>query len=605
MDAVVTEQNFDVVPTRLAVKAMRDSGYKNAAFAIAELVDNAVQAGARCVEILCKEDEALAKQNVRRRIQQIAVIDDGQGMSAEVLRRALQFGNGERLDDRSGIGRFGMGLPNSSISQASRVDVWSWQAGHATAQHSYLDLDEIAQGLMRDVPLPAPKSLPPEWLRMSATASLARSGTLVLWSRLDKCDWKTAKALFSNSEYTIGRIYRYFLRDGKARLRMGSFLHGHHKMDHDQDARPNDPLYLMDGTSAPPPWADTPMFEAYGAPHAIQHRVGDKIHVVTVRFSIAKKEARSGHNAGGEEHGKHAKNNIGVSVIRASRELELQTGWCNGYDPRDRWWGVEVDFPPALDEVFGVPNNKQGARALAEFAALDLDQIAGREGYASEQALIDAWNEEHDPRMILVRVKQLIASNLSAIRAVIKSHMARTEKKRRHEDANSAESRGKTAAEQREREGNVGRSDALDASTPAEKAKQIANTLEDAGLPEDEAKPISDAVVTSQAKFVFYDVEIPTPEIFSVRIKAGTILIGLNTTHPAFEHLVSLLRHGDETDDVPTLKMRLNQSYEGLKLLLESWARYEDELTDGRRKEQAQLARLDWGRVARDFFRNE
>ncbi|MBK6532575.1 MAG: ATP-binding protein [Deltaproteobacteria bacterium] len=111
MDAVVTEQNFDVVPTRLAVKAMRDSGYKNAAFAIAELVDNAVQAGARCVEILCKEDEALAKQNVRRRIQQIAVIDDGQGMSAEVLRRALQFGNGERLDDRSGIGRFGMGPP--------------------------------------------------------------------------------------------------------------------------------------------------------------------------------------------------------------------------------------------------------------------------------------------------------------------------------------------------------------------------------------------------------------------------------------------------------------------------------------------------------------
>jgi hypothetical protein len=200
MDAVISDQNFDVVPTRLAVKAMRDSGYKNAAYAIAELVDNAVQAAASCVEILCKEDEEMVKQRSRRRIQQIAVIDNGRGMNAEVLRRALQFGNGERLDDRSGIGRFGMGLPNSSISQASRVDVWSWQAGHSSAMHSYLDLEEIAQGRMRDVPMPTAKRVPPEWLRMSATASSASSGSLVLWSKLDKCDWRTAKALFSNSD---------------------------------------------------------------------------------------------------------------------------------------------------------------------------------------------------------------------------------------------------------------------------------------------------------------------------------------------------------------------------------------------------------------------
>ena len=32
--------NHDIVPTHLVVKAMRDSGYKNAAYAIAELMDN-------------------------------------------------------------------------------------------------------------------------------------------------------------------------------------------------------------------------------------------------------------------------------------------------------------------------------------------------------------------------------------------------------------------------------------------------------------------------------------------------------------------------------------------------------------------------------------
>ena len=33
---------YDIVPTHLAIQAMRDNGYKNAAYAIAELMDNAI-----------------------------------------------------------------------------------------------------------------------------------------------------------------------------------------------------------------------------------------------------------------------------------------------------------------------------------------------------------------------------------------------------------------------------------------------------------------------------------------------------------------------------------------------------------------------------------
>lgn len=47
--------HHDIVPTHLAVQAMRDNGYKNAAYAIAELMDNAIQAGASQVELLCGE----------------------------------------------------------------------------------------------------------------------------------------------------------------------------------------------------------------------------------------------------------------------------------------------------------------------------------------------------------------------------------------------------------------------------------------------------------------------------------------------------------------------------------------------------------------------
>ena len=88
----------DIVPTHLVVKAMRDNGYKNAAYAIAELMDNSIQAGATQVELLCAEKTEVVTQRQRMRINQLAVLDNGCGMDVDVLRIALQFGNGTRLN---------------------------------------------------------------------------------------------------------------------------------------------------------------------------------------------------------------------------------------------------------------------------------------------------------------------------------------------------------------------------------------------------------------------------------------------------------------------------------------------------------------------------
>lgn len=597
--------DFDIVPAALAVKAMRDSGYKNAAYAIAELVDNAVQARASVVEILCQEEEELVRQRTRVRLKQIAVIDNGGGMNAETLRKALQFGNGGRLNDRSGIGRFGMGLPNSSVSQAKRVDVWSWQEGQESAVYTYLDLEEIQRGEQSEVPEPKRAPVPNIWLNRSASAKASKSGTLVLWSDLDKCDWRTARSIFKNSEYTIGRIYRYFLQKGKLRLRMAAFLGKGTKCDIDDDVVPNDPLYLNPVPGLPAPWDKEPMFEAHGAPQEITAIVAGEPHTVTITVSVAKNSARDGYNAGDEPHGKHAKNNIGVSVVRADRELELQTGWCNQYDPRERWWGVEVNFPPALDEVFGVTNNKQSARALAEFAVLGLDQLAEREGYLSQGDLIQAWEEDQDPRMVLVRVKQAIDSNLSYIRKIIKAQATPRGDKTRHQDPNSAESIGTKATKKRQEEGHTGTSDLGENLAADVRVNQIREGLEAAGVDEQEADQRAHVVVRSGQKYEFYKVGVETPEFFTVRPKGGSLLVGLNTNHPAYDHLVTLLETSEDDNDVPALKARLKKSYEGLKLLLEAWARYEDELTDGIKKERAQEARSDWGRVARQFFRED
>lgn len=259
---------YEIVPASLAVKAMRDSGYKNAAYAIAELVDNSVQAGATVVEILCQEEEAKVLQRKSVRVKQVAVMDNGCGMNRDMLRKALQFGNGGRLDDRSGIGRFGMGLPNSSISQARRVEVWSWQNGHKSALYSYLDVGEIERGELNEVPEPTELDVPNVWVRRSKTAGDAKSGTLVVWSELDKCDWRTAQSIFKNSEFTIGRIYRYFINSGRAKIRMAAFLGRATNPNTDDEVNANDPLYLTPNQTLPAPWNAEPMFTQHGAPPA-------------------------------------------------------------------------------------------------------------------------------------------------------------------------------------------------------------------------------------------------------------------------------------------------------------------------------------------------
>src|SRR3546814_8921727 len=66
----------EIIPPALAVKAMRDSGYKNTAYALAELIDNSVQANASNVEVICLEAYRQVNERASRRIQAIGILDN-------------------------------------------------------------------------------------------------------------------------------------------------------------------------------------------------------------------------------------------------------------------------------------------------------------------------------------------------------------------------------------------------------------------------------------------------------------------------------------------------------------------------------------------------
>lgn len=596
--------SFSIVPTHLAVKAMRDNGYRNAAYAVAELMDNSIQAGAEHVELLCAEQTSMLEQRQRRRIYQIAVLDDASGMDAGVMRMALQFGNGTRLAEeaQTGIGRFGMGLPASSISQCKRVEVWSWQDGVESALHTYLDLDEIAQRKMIDVPEPAPGKIPSVWRK--AGKHFGKSGTLVVWSELDRIAWKTANAIVDNAEFVIGRMYRRFLDSSRVSIRMVGFdYNSPANQSFERFCQPNDPGYLMTGTSTPAPWDKEAMFEPWGGgdfevKHTIRYRDAD--HPITIRYSVAKEKAREGINPGARDYGRHAAKNAGVSIVRADRELELDTGWTAPSDPRDRWWGVEVEFPPALDEVFGVTNNKQHAHKFSELAELEVDML--RSGKTLDE-LREQMKDDDDDRAVLLEIASQIHRTLSALRKILRMQTASNERsERRRHTGHGAESRATEATRTRQEEGHHGSSDVDETRPPDERERELKNELEKQGVPSEAAGELAATTISDGLKYVFAEADLETPAFFSVKQRGGSIVITLNTGHPAYENLLEVLEREDTDDGLEQLQQRVTRAADGLKLLLMAWARYEDEQPDGGRRTAAQDARIDWGRLARQFL---
>lgn len=597
---------FDIIPTQLAVTAMRDAGYKNAAHAVAELIDNSIQAGADEVKVLARETVDTVSQRALYRLSDVAVLDNGSGMDEHTLRIALQFGNGSRLGDRSGIGRFGMGLPSSSISQCRRVEVWTWQSAGDIPLYSYLDLDEIGNGLMKEVPDPIRKKIPDYWINVGDITG--SSGTLVIWSNLDRCTWKRATTLLENSEFVIARMYRNFLNEGQTTITFAAYRDRDLQPEYEWDADPNDPGYLMSPSLTPDPWDEKPLFDEFGEKYLIPINIdfNGQSHTVNLKFSVVKDEVRKSPGAGASDHGKHAAKNIGVSLVRAKRELVLDKTVVINYDPRERWWGVEVEFPPSLDEVFGVTNNKQEALNFTDATRLaqDAEELAKNAGMT-----VEGWRaslrEDNDPLEPLFEVASTIIRVLRPLRDHVKAAGRRLPKTRGAFDPKSAEAIGTKATLERQQDGRRGASDADESLPLDERRKAIEEDLVEQGVDPSTANELAARTTSNGIKYLFEERDIDSPAFFSVRNRGGVVLVTLNTDHPAHKHLLEVLDANDadgdnNSIDATELKERLDNASVGLKLLLEAWARYEDEATD-RDRDVARDIRTDWGRIARNF----
>tara|TARA_B100000927_G_scaffold284966_1_gene274506 strand:+ start:644 stop:2434 length:1791 start_codon:yes stop_codon:yes gene_type:complete len=582
----------------VALSSQRKTGYKKTDNAIYELVDNSVQAGLKnnknSTDItLITIEKPKTPGSAQYYINSIAVLDNAGGMEKDVLHKAVAVGHGEHreIKNQKGMGKYGIGLFNSSISQCNITNLYSWQKDKC--YFNYIDCYKLTTPKNLIVEEPVEKEIPHFYLEyFSEEISKNNGGTIIEWKELEDISWKTSDGFFNNASFLIGRAYRKFLLKDKIKIKFVSFRTNNDKefeVYKSEYIKPVDPMYLMEKTNTPAPYDKKPAWIHFGSEKlTYEHVKGDYKGIeseITLNFSIANIDARN--EGGSSPLGRHAKKNMGVSVLRADRELEMNTTWIKD-DTRARWVSAEINFPPEMDEIFGVPNNKQYAGNLEK---IDEEDFLDSNNISSKSKLSEYLSEQPEEN-IRYLISQILEKNISAMIASIRKMREKSNTKNPR-----AEKIGTDENKKRSQKGDKSTSDdEFSNSDDKQKFSALFEQFRQSGYSEEESKEKSELNIKRKLQYQFIKRSMGSPQLFDITSEAGIIIIYINSLHPGYEHLYEIIDQADgeqSNEESPAMI--------GLKLLFESWARMEDEATPEQR-EVLQEVRIDWGKISKQFF---
>ena len=566
----------DIINIQNYTDALRNTGYKNVESAIAEIVDNSLEANAKEVLVICSLDSSSDRKG--RVVGEIAILDNGGGMDKNTLEKCLVIGESTRRK-RKGMGRFGVGLPQASLHVCPKVEVFSWQ-NKGQIRRVYLDIGEIKSGRQKEIEGSSEEQIPNSYKKyfndykhLRRKIDFNKSGTLVVWNNCDRLKPKTFGSLFERFKFLLGRKFRYFIHQGKHYI--GLTVNG--TSEQDESLRPNDPLCLMDdnqvlgdindpknikkkGESIFELWENGDICGTVNLPIKYCDLASNivKESNVEIKFSWARPAF---HSAGGEcPIGKFINKNVGISIIRANREIDFgkYDFFSDVNQPQHRWWGCEIRFTPELDEVFGVANNKQH---------VELFELEEKE-YA-EEPLKPIW----------FALNKIIRNEISQIFLKLTARRKDSRKKKV----------GHKLSEEILVETVEGKNTKLTASrhyketTKREKLLEIVKQrLVDAGNPDPSKKDVEDAA-EPPVKLEFRDLG-DNYEFVDISSKMGNCWLTINTGSVFYRELYSKIEEEDES-----VKRAFN-------LILMAFARAEDEaFNDKVLYEKFQDVRLYWG----------
>jgi hypothetical protein len=417
LDRLPENYAFPLFNAAQALESQRRSGYRNTAAAAREIVDNAMEAGATRIDLCFERPKQLKAYQRADSISAIAFIDNGSGMIPRMAQYALSWGAGTHFDEPDFIGKFGFGLPNASINQTRLVEVYTKVAGTETITKAWLDAREVKDHGLQEI-LPPVEAELPEFVQtyLDKKGLAFDHGTVVVWVEPDRISYRTPALMREHLIDDFGVTYRYLL--DKTDL----YVDG-------AKVEPVDPLFLTKGAryfleeskggatmqrdwNIPIKYAraedgtlalskvedaseldpDDPDLFAAGA-----------IYVRVSRFPYGFAEYTKG-KAENDSHRRFEirKTRRGMSFVRAGREIETVDVFPKSMRDQAKglgdWpllqsyayhWGVEVTFDPALDEIFGITNDKQTVRPIE-----DLWRLLTQEGVDKQLGLEQTYQRK-------------------------------------------------------------------------------------------------------------------------------------------------------------------------------------------------------------------
>lgn len=366
------------------VNSLRDVGYNSTTSALCEHVDNAIQAGATEVRVYFHQAGKRGEYKIACLVQ-----DNGIGMAPHVLKVASSFGGSMTYDNRSGIGRFGMGMKTAALSMSPVLEIYSWQETSGYYNMT-LDVNEIGSNKSNLIELPDPTLhdvLPSEITDIlchpmdfpknpqssqdllaefdsELPEALGSSGTIIFMPECDRLTFKKAQTLVDHATKEMGRIYRRFIDKG-LRLYVNNRL-----------VQAFDPTYWMKNARHTRIEGLTETRSKLVGSWPIEVPISEGSTTTT---TIHVKVFALPYDDWGSLPRKVLKNDLhvfddyAVSFMRNDREVEI------GWEPKlkirkhhiSHWLRVEINFSGEADEGFGVAANKQGAR-LKEYVAEEI-----------------------------------------------------------------------------------------------------------------------------------------------------------------------------------------------------------------------------------------
>jgi hypothetical protein len=551
-----------------ALLSMRNSDF-DAYSAYGEVIDNSIQANAINIKLLIKSHhESRQRVGDYLVVDWVAFGDDGDGMDSDTLHRCLQLGYSSRYNDRSGIGRFGVGMTLGAINQCKKVEVYS-KTSNGKWLYTYIDIVDITSNpaKLNAIPKPIEKDIPAHMEDVVGK----KQGTLVIWSKYDKQP-VSADALEDEMDIWIGRTFRKFIwgevevngKKNKINIEISN-----------KKVLAVDPLYLRNDrfpSDIPSYKTDLIKFDWHIPYEDRENNNDDEKSEIKIQLTLIDKSLRDYQGVGNakETRDRYIDRNEGVSILRNGREVfygEIPH-WKPAFEDIDRWWGCEISFDAILDKSFAVKNIKRGAVPVA-----NLKQT----------------------------INEKIVPTIKVFREQISEHW----KKRKVEKAQeklAQQTEDGTATGHEEAEGVAKKSDT---QKPTASAETQANALELASqIKANETAERQAAWATKFASqpYTIIDESWKSPEFIEIHPLGGTDVIKFNLKHPFIEELYRLVEQIQASEIDQELAMKLKSL---IDLLIISYAKSEsmfDKQKEFKAEKFFEDLKINWGQYLKSYL---